>query len=340
MPAAPRVSVITPTRNRLVLLRETMDSVRNQTFERWEHLVVDDGSEDETAQEVAHRATIDPRIRYIVRNTRSSGANACRNLGLRESRAELIVFLDSDDVLGADCLERRVDVLCRNQDLDFAVFRAAVFEKSPGDLDRLYHPQEPGDDLSRFLALECPWQTSGPIWRRAFLERLGGFDESLLSMQDLELHVRAIANGARYLCFADVDHYIRWGDRSNTSVRQFREAAYIRGIEDVPAKLLHILRAKGLMTWSRRRALHGFGFKVAESWIQSGELLRGIRSWISTYRSLEMPLPLLFSGSLMLVVTRLSRRDEDFSLRLVNKWKGWVRFRQDPALEPPGERKA
>lgn len=333
MRAAPRISVITPTRNRLALLRETMDSVRRQTLDDWEHLIVDDGSDDGTVEEVTRRASSDSRVRYLVRNALPPGANACRNLGLRESRADLIVLLDSDDVLGVDCLERRVDVLCRNQDLDFAVFRAAVFESAPGDLGRLYHPQDAGDDLSRFLSLECPWQTSGPIWRRTFLERLGGFDESLLSMQDLELHVRALLAGGRYMCFPDVDHHIRWPhDGNNTSISHFKDPVFIRAAEAGRRKLLHAVQQNGLLTWSRQRALVGLGFGTAESWVRTGHGLEAARAWTRTCRELGAPMALRLSGLLMLAVTRASRADGDIPFRLVNKWKGRVRFRQDPSL--------
>src|SRR5260370_14438416 len=95
---SPVVSVITPTKNRLRLLCEAMDSVTSQGFGAWEHLVVDDGSTDGTAEEVERRGKADPRIRYIKRIGDTSGGNVCRNIGVRESRAEFIVFLDSDDL--------------------------------------------------------------------------------------------------------------------------------------------------------------------------------------------------------------------------------------------------
>ena len=62
---SPVVSVITPTKDRLKLLCEAMDSVKSQDFGAWEHLVVDDGSSDGTAEEVERRGKADPRIRYI-----------------------------------------------------------------------------------------------------------------------------------------------------------------------------------------------------------------------------------------------------------------------------------
>ena len=120
---APLVSVITPTRNRATLLREALDSVAAQTLTEWEHIVVDDGSDDGTAEMMAARAAADPRVSYIVRQTPSTGANVCRNIGIRAAKAPLVVLLDSDDLLEPACLEQRMAVMARNADLDFATFQ-------------------------------------------------------------------------------------------------------------------------------------------------------------------------------------------------------------------------
>lgn len=327
------VAVITPTKNRLKLLCEAMDSVQLQSFDAWEHLVVDDGSDDGTAEEVARRAAADARIRYLERAGETSGANVCRNIGVRESRAEFIVFLDSDDLLRPECLERRVEIMQRNSSLDFSVFRAGVFVKSVGDLTRLYHPQNPGDDLLRFLAHECVWEISGPIWRRSFLEEIGCFDETLLSMQDLEMHVRALSARAKYVCFPDVDHDIRGhDDATKTSVRHYKDPAYIEAAEKVQAKLFDTVTTSGLLTWSRQRALLGLSFGVAECWVRSRRLGRAIRVWNRGCGQPQAPLYLQITGLLMLCAARLSARQDGFCLRLVNKWKGWARFRQEPSL--------
>ena len=81
------VAVITPTKNRLKLLCETMDSVQRQSFDAWEYIVVDDGSDDRTSEEVTRRMAADSRIRYIQRTGERSGANVCRNIGIGESSA-------------------------------------------------------------------------------------------------------------------------------------------------------------------------------------------------------------------------------------------------------------
>ena len=338
---AAKVSVITPTRNRLKLLMETMDSVRAQTLADWEHIVVDDGSDDGSDAEVLRRAAADPRIRFLRRTGERKGANVCRNLGIENSRAELIVFLDSDDLLRPECLQRRVEIMARNRDLDFAVFRAGIFESTVGDSARLYHEQDPGDDLSRFLTIECVWEISGPVWRRAYLDRIGRFDESMMSMQDLEMHVRAIAARGLYICLPEVDHDIRsHGDGPRTSGRHFSDPAFIRAAEQTPAKLLGTVRTNGLLTWSRQRALTGLVFGNAESWARAGHLSTAIGAWRRGCRVHGTPLRLEALGCLMLCAARFANGDGGLLPRVVNKCKGWIRFRQEPALSVERARNA
>jgi hypothetical protein len=333
MSVAPAVSVITPTKNRLQLLKEALDSVQSQTFSNWEHIVVDDGSDDGTCEEVSRRMKTDSRIRYVRRSGDKKGANVCRNIGIAESSAEFIIFLDSDDLLRPQCLKRRVETMDRNVSLDFCVFRAGVFVESVGDLNRLYHQQDPGDDLLRFLTHECVWEVSGPIWRHAFLDKIGGFDEILLSMQDLELHVRALCACAKYICCLDVDHDIRGqNDVTKTSVRHFQDPTYVDAAERVQATLLDTTTKSGLLTWSRQRALLGLTFGVAESCVRVKSLGHALNKWNRGCRRQQAPLHLQLGGLLMLCAVRTGTMPDGVCPRLVNKWKGWVRFRQEPAL--------
>lgn len=335
---SPLVSVITPTKNRLTWLLQAIDSVQRQTLANWEHLIVDDGSTDGSEDEVVRRGKSDPRIRYIKRTGRTAGANVCRNIGIREARADLAVFLDSDDVLRPQCLEERVSVISANRALDFAVWPAGVFRHLPGDIKRLYHPQMPGDDLLRFLSLECPWEISGPIWRRTFLEQIDCFDESLLSMQDLEMHVRAVAAGGRYIFLSSPDHDIRGQDDAfKTSVRHFNEPDYIRAIPAVREKLQTTVGQNGLLTWTRKRALLGLDFGAAEGMIRMRHMPHALRVWNSACRDQHASYAIRAVGLLMLGAKACSRSDADIASRLVNKWKGWVRFRPEPSLLPTSQ---
>jgi teichuronic acid biosynthesis glycosyltransferase TuaG len=103
---SPVVSIITPAYNAERFLRETIASVSSQTFDDFEHIIVDDCSRDGTAGIIAG-ATVDPRIR-AHRTERNSGVAAARNAGLELARGSLICFLDADDRWRPQKLERQV----------------------------------------------------------------------------------------------------------------------------------------------------------------------------------------------------------------------------------------
>ncbi len=333
MSEPPRISVITPTKNRIKLLCEAMDSVQRQTFGAWEHLIVDDGSDDGTAEEVARRIRVDSRIRYLQRSSERSGASVCRNIGIRDSRAEFIVFLDSDDLLTPTCLARRVELMQRNLDLDFATFQAAVFEYTPGDLGRQWDPELVGDDLLRFLFFECPWIITGPVWRRTSLLGLGLFDESLMSWQDIDLHIRAITAGYRYLRFPEVDHHIRWQfEPTKVSVEQRRSPRHLDAAIEILEKIERVVREGPGMNWVRQRALCSLYFFVAQHWAAAGSLSVALRSWRQIRRRRLGSRILHLSGAALLLMQVLGMPDRRVDGRIANKWKGWMRLRTNPEL--------
>lgn len=99
------VSIITPSYNTAAFLRQTIESVRAQTYANWEMLIVDDCSTDETDDVVA--SFDDERIRYF-KNERNSGAAVSRNRALREAKGKYVAFLDSDDLWTPDKLEKQI----------------------------------------------------------------------------------------------------------------------------------------------------------------------------------------------------------------------------------------
>jgi O-antigen biosynthesis protein len=99
----PVVSVIIPVKNRPQVIVEAIESVRAQSFESWELLVVDDGSTDETPEVLRAQAARDPRIRVIELGT-SQGAGAARNAGIDAARGHYLAFLDSDNTWEPDFL--------------------------------------------------------------------------------------------------------------------------------------------------------------------------------------------------------------------------------------------
>jgi hypothetical protein len=109
------------------------------------------------------------------------------------------VFLDSDDALAPTCLQRRVEVMESNPNVDFAVFPTWVFHAIPGDSRLFWNQFTSENDLDRFLRFDSPWHTSGPIWKKMSLRQKGPWDDRALCPQDWEFHIRAIAAGLSYI---------------------------------------------------------------------------------------------------------------------------------------------
>ena len=106
----PEISVIIPAYNRADLLVRAVESVQIQDFSDLEIVIVDDGSQDNTAEVVAQLRHNEPRIRYIA-HAQNRGEAAARNTGLREARSDLIAFLDSDDAWLEGKLKRQYAAL-------------------------------------------------------------------------------------------------------------------------------------------------------------------------------------------------------------------------------------
>lgn len=100
----PLVSVIIPVYNGGTLINDAIDSVVNQTYGNWELIIVDDGSSDNSFAICSERAAEDSRI--TVLHQENGGVNAARANGVDSSNGEYLVFLDADDSLPYDALER------------------------------------------------------------------------------------------------------------------------------------------------------------------------------------------------------------------------------------------
>ena len=107
-PDTPLVSVVIGTRNRSGLLLRTLRTVLWQTHGRLEVLVVDDGSDDDTAEVVASHP--DPRV-VLVRRTSSGGVARARNDGLAQARGAYVAFTDDDDLWAPGKLEAQLAAL-------------------------------------------------------------------------------------------------------------------------------------------------------------------------------------------------------------------------------------
>jgi glycosyltransferase involved in cell wall biosynthesis len=189
-----QLSIVIPHFNRSLLLRQTIDSVWRQQCD-CEVIIVDDGSSE--SEFAAVLSLQGPRLKVLRREDGQRGPSRCRNLGWQAASADLILFLDSDDLLAPWCAEQRLRAAAESR-ADAMVFPVMLFREQPGDWNTLWNRLEGDDPALRFLTSDPPWQTSSALWRRAALESIGGFNEAVMYGDDSELHARALICGVSF----------------------------------------------------------------------------------------------------------------------------------------------
>jgi glycosyltransferase involved in cell wall biosynthesis len=189
----PLVTVVTPAYNIARYVGEAVDSVLRQTFHDFEYLVVDDGSIDNSVDIVKAHVRDDSRFRLVQGEHR--GLSAARNAGVREARGQYIAFLDGDDRWHPKFLERQLRLI-RSLPPDVG----AVFCRSRLVLQNgtpvFYQWQRAGRyDFDDFL-VDCNPARNGSslLIRKSCFADVGGFDEELRYIEDLDMWLRIAAN--------------------------------------------------------------------------------------------------------------------------------------------------
>jgi glycosyltransferase involved in cell wall biosynthesis len=197
MPAStngpPDISVVLATYNRRQCLPRAIASVQAQDGVRFELIIVDDASSDGT---LAYLATLaDPRIRVITRD-RNRGPSAARNAGLAAARADIVAFLDSDDVYRAGRLAAPLAAFAADSGL-VATLSSAVKHDRSGAREALIPAVKlaaPAFEWALICDLVPVEATSITVRRRAALA-VGGFCESLRLTEDREFLIRLAQHG-------------------------------------------------------------------------------------------------------------------------------------------------
>lgn len=210
-PTMPSVSIIIPCFNAGEYLIQSVTSALDQQgdFGSLDVIVVDDRSEDEGTQAALSALGEMTRV-TVLSNHGAKGSAAARNLGIREAKGEWVAFLDADDWWPEDSLARRFAALRDHPDAswisgdflelnrDGSAERVGRFERNLDTYDFLKIAYANGRSirldtpLLSFLS-QAPTHTIVTLIKRDLLNRVGGFDESLLRQQDYHLFLRLAA---------------------------------------------------------------------------------------------------------------------------------------------------
>ncbi|MEM2001634.1 MAG: glycosyltransferase [Candidatus Methanomethylicaceae archaeon] len=199
----PLVSIIIPCYNGEKFVAEAIQSALDQTYPNKEVIVIDDGSTDRSLEVIK---SFGSKIRWETGPNR--GGSAARNRGIQIARGELIQFLDADDVLHPQKLERQVDVVCQNPEA-IVYCDYVVQDIETGEILEVPRRECAGQDSVCFAIMNERIQTSAPIYHKKWLEAVGGFDEELPCAQEYDLNVRLACHGMKWLHLHEVLYLVR-----------------------------------------------------------------------------------------------------------------------------------
>lgn len=205
----PVVGVVIPAYNAASTIDETLLSVMSQSYQRLDIVVVDDGSRDDTAAIAERHAAADPRIR-VVRQA-NAGVAAARNHGASSTKADLLAFVDADDLWAPTKIELQVQALLEGgDDVGLAYCWFAVIDGRSVVTEDSFCPEWQGEVFDRLLLSNFVGNGSSVLVRRQAFADAGGFEPGLraANAQGCEDYLFACRVAENYRFALVADHLI------------------------------------------------------------------------------------------------------------------------------------
>lgn len=218
MKEQPLVSIIIPTYNRAFILGQTLESVQQQTYKKWECLIVDDDSSDYSSELVEFYCEKDSRFTYLKRPADlQKGANSCRNFGFLKSKGIYIQWLDSDDLLDIGKIEQQVQLMESGKLVDVTFcswksFHTNTLEKiqiiENENYEILKTPKELFDTMGENGDF---FPNHAYLTKREVIYKAGLWNESLSINQDGEFFSRVLLAAKQISFCGNTEVYYRRG---------------------------------------------------------------------------------------------------------------------------------
>lgn len=211
----PFVSVIIPFYNQIQFLQESIESILNQSFTNWELLLIDDGSTDKSPiiAENFVRQFPDKIFLFNQPESKNRGASNARNIGVKNARGNFITFLDSDDVLTPEAIEKELAAFDRSEEADVVCGTMKFWyswtpDKKKTDLEfivnlglepeKLYQP--PALLIHNLLAIGRKPGINCIMMKRDFINQIGAFEGEFRHVsEDQVFWAKVSLNGKIYV---------------------------------------------------------------------------------------------------------------------------------------------
>lgn len=249
MSILPKVSIIIATYNRAPFIIEMLQSVKSQTFEDWECLIIDDGCTDNTTEVIQSILKEDKRFSYFLRSEfYKKGTSGCRNYGLDKAKGEYVIFFDDDDIAHPQNLELCILELLEKE-IFFCRYIRNVFY---GDFNYKFDFSKEYDffyitkaDIEKVLKYEIAFNSCAIMWKKeCFIN--SRFNEDISYADEWELYSRILSKGIKGISIQKCLFYGRkhpdsitgeFNRKNNTRKKSYKKAI-ILVIENLKQKQL------------------------------------------------------------------------------------------------------
>ncbi len=207
--ASPLVSIIMTVYNGLPYLKNSIDSVLNQSYDNFEFIVVDDGSTDKSCSFI--EKNYDTNKIKLIRNEKVGRAKAL-NLGINISRGEFISIIDSDDIFLEDKIRLQVEFFKKNPEYSLVGSMSNLYNYDTKSLvdNSINRPIE-HDDIVKYFLIGQPIQHPTVLIRKEVVKNIGGYNENIKFLLDRDIFLRILKKGGRLYninkCLVHVGHH-------------------------------------------------------------------------------------------------------------------------------------
>ena len=188
----PLVSVIMPVYNGEKFLRDSIESILNQTYKNFEFIIVDDGSTDNSVRIIKEYQKKDKRIK-LIENKKNLGQSRALKIGLNNARGFYYSKMDQDDISDKNILEKELDFLEKNKDYVIVGSNLEIIDEDKKKIGYRFYPQE-NKEIKKTLIFKSPFAYPSIMIRLESLKIIL-YDEKYLYCEDYDLWFKLLKYG-------------------------------------------------------------------------------------------------------------------------------------------------
>jgi glycosyltransferase involved in cell wall biosynthesis len=217
------VSIIIPVYNQEKYLKETLQSVINQSFSNWECILINDGSVDDSVAIINEYLTQDNRFHFI--NSENKGVSNARNLALQQVKGDYILFLDGDDLIHPEKIAQAISNFQKNSDLSIVFNTTSYFQDT---IENKLYDIKIDAELLNFNDLLLYWGEKiiipihSAIIKRSLLDGIE-FNTNLTAQEDWLVWLRLFQKNPKVLVLDAVLSFYRKHNTSRTQTVSLKE---------------------------------------------------------------------------------------------------------------------